>query len=242
MIFSGDWHGKFKSVISAIDKCGITDDDILQVGDFGVGFNHNDVMILHDLNCALQDRNLRVYAFRGNHDDKRYFLGKYFNKSPKESVFSNLFLVPDYTLLELQGHNILCIGGAISIDRLRMKTEMAKEEAAGTLPIYFESERFHFDMEKLYSFKNGPNIDILATHTAPSYCLPFDKGPTDPLDISLRKELEEERNQLTSVMDILLERHKIIHHYYGHFHKSFLLEDRGVIHCCLGINEFKEVR
>ena len=233
MIFSGDWHGKFEAVKAIINKMDLCDDDIIQVGDFGVGFNFNDLEILAILNNYLLERNLRVYAFRGNHDDIRYFLGKYFN------WFSNLHLVPDYTVLELQGHRTLCIGGALSIDRLRMKREMAKEEAAGSLPIYFESERFNLDVKRLEEMRD---IDILATHTAPSYCLPFDKGLTDPLDIWLPEELVTERQQLDSVMDVLLQNNSIEKHFYGHFHKSYLTEDRNVVHCCLGINEFKEVR
>lgn len=234
MIFSGDWHGKFDYIKELIIKLDIQNDDIIQVGDFGVGFNFDDLTKLHVFNYFLAHRNLHVYAIRGNHDDPRYFMGRYMN------IFSNLHLVPDYTLLEIQGHKIFCVGGAISIDRLRMKREMEKEESAGTLPIYFENEKFVLNTDRLDYFKNV-GIDVVVTHTAPSYCLPYTKGSYDESDTKLPEELIRERADCAILMDILLETNPIEKHFYGHFHKTFITEDRGVTHYCLNINELKEV-
>ena len=238
MIFAGDFHN-IKAATEAIIKAGLENDDILQVGDFGVGFNFDDIKRLNDFNDFLVEKNLRLWAFRGNHDDKRYFMGKYSDKSPATSFFSNLYLIPDYTILEIQGHRILCIGGAISIDRMRMLRLMAEEKAAGTLPIYFESEKFVLDVEFL---KEVREIDILATHSAPSYCLPYVKSNVyDETDLTLVNDLDIERKQHTIMMNILLENNKIERHFYGHFHKSYRSEDRGVVHTCLDICDFKEV-
>ena len=62
-----------------IEEFGIENDDIVQVGDLGVGFNSNDLEILGDFNEFLSKKGLSVWCLRGNHDDKRYFMGKYLN-------------------------------------------------------------------------------------------------------------------------------------------------------------------
>jgi hypothetical protein len=132
------------------------------------------------------------------------------------------------------------VGGAISIDRMRMKRLMAEENAAGTLPIYFESEKFNLDIEFL---KKVRDIDIVATHSAPAYCLPYVKSNVyDDTDLTLIHDLDLERKHHTMLMNILLENNKIEKHFYGHFHKTYRSEDRGVEHYGLAELEFKEVR
>ena len=111
ILLLGDIHGNFEYVKYLIKNHQISDCTIIQVGDFGVGFTHesNQIEVLMHLNKFLKLKNITMYALRGNHDDPKYFLGNH--------MYSNLKLVEDYFTLEIDGHKILLIGGAISIDR-----------------------------------------------------------------------------------------------------------------------------
>jgi calcineurin-like phosphoesterase family protein len=65
--------------------------------------------MLENLNKFLHEKDIFMIAIRGNHDNPEYFKGDY--------KFTNLHLVPDYTVLKLEGQNFLFIGWSISIDR-----------------------------------------------------------------------------------------------------------------------------
>lgn len=52
-----------------------------------------------------------IVFVRGNHDNPAYFDGAMLN-------FKRFVAVPDYSILQVCNHTILCVGGAISIDRI----------------------------------------------------------------------------------------------------------------------------
>jgi len=112
LLFLGDIHGNFNLVNQYLKRLDIKDAYIIQVGDFGVGFTTlaKEKRTLEFTHTELVKRNVILYAIRGNHDYKPYFDNDPF-------VFTNIHLVPDYTVLNLVDKNILCIGGAISVDR-----------------------------------------------------------------------------------------------------------------------------
>jgi UDP-2,3-diacylglucosamine pyrophosphatase LpxH len=85
---------------------------------FSIGFTtpENDMRILEDLNEQLKKKNITMYAIRGNHDNPAFFKG--------DHILSNLKLLPDYTVLDLEGKKILLVGGAVSVDRVPRLTEM----------------------------------------------------------------------------------------------------------------------
>ena len=58
-----------------------------------------------------EERNVECYMIRGNHDNPAYFEGTTFS-------YKRFIAVPDYTILQACNHSILCVGGAISIDRI----------------------------------------------------------------------------------------------------------------------------
>ena len=62
------------------------------------------------LNAVLRKINSVLYCIRGNHDDPSYFNDNIINKS-------NVKLIKDYSIISVGDKNILCIGGAVSIDR-----------------------------------------------------------------------------------------------------------------------------
>lgn len=244
LMFLGDIHGNFNLIHQYIDKFNIKDTHIIQVGDFGVGFNtlEKEKRMLEMYHHKLVKNNVFVWVVRGNHDYKPYFDNDPFG-------FTNIKLVPDYTVLNLSDKNILCIGGAVSVDR---KFRYTKNQSNGDFETMtgFESwwpdEVFVLDKEKL---QNMRDIDIVVTHTAPHYCPPdntFGFGPfvegiiKETGDTELKTDLLFERNQLTEAFHILSMNNSIENAYYGHFHRSDNINMFGVNHRLLGIGELWE--
>ena len=247
VFYLGDIHGRFNIINQYVKLYGIKDAHIIQVGDFGVGFKtvEKETRMLEMFHDILLKNNVHVWAIRGNHDYKPHFDNDPFG-------FTNIHLIPDYTVLELGGKRILCIGGAISVDR---KYRYTKAQRAGnfdnqTLGVesWWPDELFTLDRDKLGEFRD---IDIVVTHTAPDYCFPDNKFGVgafvegiirDIGDTELKTDLLVERNQVTDAFTILRMNNNITHHYYGHFHKSDTLEMYGIKHRLLNVNELWEER
>lgn len=247
ILYLGDIHGNFNIIHQYVKLYNITNAHIIQVGDFGVGFKtvEKEKRMLEMFHDILLKNNVHVWAIRGNHDYKPHFDSDPFG-------FSNIHLIPDYTVLELCGKRILCIGGAVSVDR---KFRLTKKQRMGiyenqTLGVesWWPDELFVLDRDKLGEMKD---IDIVVTHTAPDYCFPDNKFGFGPLvdsivketgDTELKTDLLVERNQVTDAFTILRMNNNITHHYYGHFHKSDTLEMFGIKHRLLNVNELWEER
>ena len=247
LIFLGDIHGSFNIIHQYVKLYGIKDAHIIQVGDFGVGFQtlEKEKRMLEMYNPLLEKNNVHVWAIRGNHDYKSHFDNDPFG-------LSNIHLVKDYTVLELCGKKILCIGGALSVDRTWRYTKLQKQKNFENQGLGIESwwsdEVFVLDRDKLGEMRD---INIVVTHTAPHYCEPdntFGFGPfVDGIvkqtgDNELKTDLLVERQQVTDAFTILKMNNDITHHYYGHFHKSDVMNFDGIKHRLLNVNELWEER
>jgi len=231
-LFLGDLHGNFSLVGYYVDTYGLKDANIIQVGDFGVGFAlfQKDKKNLELYQQKLVENNVILWVVRGNHDFKPYF-----DNDPFE--LTNIKLVPDYTVLNFEGKNILCIGGAHSVDR---RSRYTKRQFIGdfdldrTIPnadeTWWHDENFVFNKEKLENFRN---IDIVVTHTAPGFCPPYELGGFVEMviregnDGQLKKDLLKERRDLNDAFRILKKNNDIKYHYYGHFHRTMFKEIDG---------------
>jgi predicted phosphodiesterase len=246
IMYLGDIHGNFNLIGQYIDRFGIKDTHIIQVGDFGVGFKSliKEKRELELYHPKLVKNNVIVHAIRGNHDFPRYF-----ENDPFE--FSNIRLIKDYTVLNLEGNNILCIGGAISVDR---RLRMTKHQKEGNFDIrtgsegWWPDETFNLDLDRLNKFRD---IDIMVTHTAPDYCFPDNCTGLGPFvnglikqtgDEELRLDLLDERRHLTLAFQAVKEHNDIKHHYYGHFHRNETTNIYGTKHRLLGVGELFEER
>ncbi len=244
LLFLGDIHGSFSVIHQYIDLYGVKDAHIIQVGDFGVGFStlEKEKRLLEMYHQKLVKNNVFIWAIRGNHDYKPYFDNDPFG-------FTNIKLVPDYTVLNLCNKNILCIGGAVSVDRMWRMTKNQKQgiHDGNELKSWWPDEVFNLDIDKLSTYRD---IDIVVTHTAPDYCPidnsfgfgPFVEGIIKTGDTELRTDLLVERNQLNHAFQILNENNNITHAYYGHFHRSDVINMYGVTHRLLNVNELWEER
>ena len=225
----GDIHGNFNYLKWYIKAHKITDCVIYQVGDFGIGFKRefNDMNVLGDLNKFLNEFNIKLYAIRGNHDNPYFFDGHL------ENYFTNLHLLPDYTVIDFKGTKILGVGGATSIDRKLRLNEMRENlKYNREIELYCHDECFKLDEEKLKTFEN---IDIVVTHTAPDFCVPTNKNGFASIvthymvgDEKLGDDLINERTLLTKMWDVVTEKNKPKLWLYGHFHN----ENNEVINGC----------
>ena len=242
IMYLGDLHGNFNVVNQYVKHYDITDAYIIQVGDFGVGFSTLDKekRLLKMTNDALVKRNVTLYAIRGNHD----FPG-YFNNDP--FGFTNIKLVKDYTVLNLEGKNILCIGGAVSVDR---KLQMTKHQLNGNFDVktgnerWWNDEGFVWQDDKLVDLRN---INIVVTHTAPDYCIPDNSNGFGASvngffknDSELKLDLLDERRQMTLAFQTIKMYNEIHLHVYGHYHRSDLITIDNVQHRVLGVGELFE--
>lgn len=226
MFFIGDTHGNNDVIKYNMLMKKLTDQVFIHVGDYGIGFMSDEKQLAIDIkfNEFLQKQNNIIHVFRGNHDNPKFFNGDY--------MFSNLKFHKDYTILEIENKKILGIGGAISIDRVpRMRYENT----------WWADEVFYLDVEFL---NNVRDIDILVTHSAPSECPPRNNNGFPPIvtqfassDISLLRDLNVEREELSQALFIILKNNKLSHHFYGHFHTHIKSKIGDLNHYCLDIGE-----
>lgn len=242
----GDTHGNHKFIIHKIKSLNIRDTTLIHVGDFGVGFKkiHNDKVDMENLNNSLEDNNCHMYVIRGNHDNPAYFNGTW--------EWGNLHLVPDYTVITVNGDDVLLVGGAISIDRKqRINEKLADARKGKDRDYYWYDEAFVLDEDKLREV-NG--IRYVVTHNCPSFTSPINDTSNGPgshgwlvsgfssSDPELKNDLNKERSDLTRMYEILKENNNIGKWLYGHYHKhnAEFYEDTDFI--TLGINELYTVR
>ena len=234
----GDTHGNFEYIRKTIKSRNITDMVLLHVG---FTTERNDKLQLTRLNTRLEKNNCQMYVIRGNHDNPACFDGTW--------DWDNLHLVPDYTVVNVEGYDVLMVGGAVSVDRVPRKREMqvyARQNVEKEL--YWYDEEFVLDEEKLKEIKG---VTFVVTHTCPKFADPINNVgiPTHGYlvesfaaeDAQLKKDLDKEREDMTKMYEILIQNNYITKWFYGHFHRrnAMYYEDTDFI--MLGINEFRDV-
>ena len=188
MHFLGDIHGDFYCIERFCRKNKEKKKiNLIQVGDFGAGFDFNipgQFMIKMDsLNGILAEYNITLYVLRGNHDDPQYFTGTY------ENFWSNIKLMPDYSVVEIEGKRVLMVGGAISIDRL------GRAEGKS----WWSDEVFVLDEEKLkWSEKQKDNKIPVSLDDVYDIISDMTGVPITKLDTKETKKLLELENILSS--------------------------------------------
>ena len=222
IVFIGDVHGEFGKLRFDIRRMH-ENAYLIQVGDFGVGFHKEGYyeLELKKLQDELARYNCHLFVLRGNHDNPAWF-----TKTHNPFGYENITLLADYTELDLLGKKILCVGGAISIDR--------EHRIEGKS--WWEDEVFVLKLEAAWPYAEK-KYDIVATHTRPAVCGAF-KGfkniqewcNNDP---TLKNELIEEGQ----LVDYLYNHTKPAHWFYGHFHESNLITHGSTVFRCLDIDE-----
>lgn len=245
MYVLGDTHG-IKPIFNIVDSKKLQDCNIIHVGDVGLGFQEirrdvSDLLILDEM-CI--ENNIKLYLLRGNHDNPIFWDKSKGLNLPK---FHNIYLVDDYTVILIEGKNVLFIGGALSIDRRPRMTDYP-------YPSWWKDEEFFYDEKRLKSaINNHKNIDIVVTHTAPDFCYPTSDNVPIVNDyhnlemqygVNLKEELKMERYTVTRMFNDLTKKYKKepTDWFYGHFHNKKSQFINNVNFHLLNINEVYELK
>ncbi len=238
VVVCGDIHEDFMPLVSKInEQYQINNSLIIVAGDVGIGFNKDGyyIQMFKKVSARLEKKNNTLLFIRGNHDDPDKWMDyKPFKDFWQESD-SNIRLVKDYTVIEAKTdrkqHNILCVGGAISIDRkpsnLITMSNGRPWPGRNEGKNYWSKEAFVYDESKI---ENLVGITDVITHSAPDFCAPTTKSGIEKWILSdneLENDCNKERREHTLLYNKLKEKNKIDKYIYGHFHFSnnFYFED-----------------
>lgn len=241
IVVCGDIHGDFNTVIHKLCvQYQMTDTMLVIAGDCGFGFEKLGYYenVFKRNSVRLSKANNWMVMLRGNHDDPSYF--------QKIKISHERFCtIPDYSVIQACGHNILCIGGAVSIDRSH-RIDYDKAHAKSGKSSYWTDEMPVYDAARLDEIGASLKIDTVISHTAPSFCELISKNGLAqwaPQDPKLLADCETERQTIDKILSHLKSSgHPIKHWYYGHFHQSWNAEIDSILFSMLDIMEFKELR
>ena len=235
VLISGDIHGDFEWICKKISEY----EQVLLIvaGDCGLGFETMDktLLKLHNLSKKYLSKHHNEVAFvRGNHDNPDYF--KWLEGGERTPLWLKRFkTIPDYTVIEAAGRQILCVGGAVSVDRLLRQKWMERDHISPADPFdvsyYRKDEPPRFQKELLVEICNPKEIDAVVTHTAPSFCDPWSKEGLKEwsmYDDTLVEDVFSERKVMDEVFCFLKDRGmtpKSWH--YGHYHFSHWRDSEG---------------
>lgn len=177
---------------------------IIVTGDSGLGFNPFEYYkeTLENINEILEYNNSYLVFIRGNHDNPDFFDGKLID-------YPRVKAIPDYSVININEKNILCVGGAISIDREWRKKHEAIINMFNKGPkksLYFENEAPVYNDELLNEIVKSVKIDYVISHSSPSFIYPDEKEGLDSWaenDSSIVKDLQDERLVLDKVFGTL---------------------------------------
>lgn len=222
--FIGDIHGDFQKLQQIVKP--FTDTVFIICGDCGFGFPDTKEdkikkMLKSTFNSFLEKRNLYLLFIRGNHDDNNLFITNTINTD-------RFILLPDYSVVTVNNTNILCVGGAVSVDRRFRKVNTG----------YWYGEEM-LELETV-SIK----VDILCTHTINREYLAYTLTTPDWLKISfdVDKKLRLDCYRENGICQSLQAYYKPKYWIHGHYHISNRLEIDNMKVISLNCNELYEFR
>lgn len=239
IIVSGDIHGDIMPLTFKVNESlKLQNSLIIIAGDVGIGFQKDGYYLdlFSRAAARLKKRNNMLLFIRGNHDDP----SKWNDYEPFKDYWqdgeSNIRFVKDYTIVSASNlygeHNILCVGGAISIDRT--DREIGKD--------YWPDEVFIYDESKVKDLEGITNV---ITHSAPSFCEPILKTGIESWmenDATLEVDCNKERTDHTLLYEKLKEKNQISTWTYGHFHFSANTYVNDTKFCLCKIMELIELK
>ena len=113
LVVCGDIHGEFNQLVHKLCvQYQMRDTTCIVAGDCGFGFEKKEYYenIVRRNSKRMSEANNRIVFIRGNHDNPAYFDGQTF-------AHKRFLAIPDYSIINVCNHVVLCVGGAISVDR-----------------------------------------------------------------------------------------------------------------------------
>ena len=244
LVICGDIHGDFVPLVYEITvRYGMRDTLVIVAGDCGFGFEKPDAYnnIFRRIEKRLVQNNCWIAMVRGNHDDPAYFeLQADGNTLIHHARWQT---VPDYAVIQACGRMVLCVGGAVSVDRQIRMREMERHLGKR---YYWPNETVRYDAEALEAIRDaGLKVDTVVTHTAPSMCEFQSKqglATWAQCDATLLDDCNAERAAMDDIIvHLKQDKHPLERWYYGHFHNSWHSKIDGVWFKMLDIMELLEV-
>lgn len=238
MVICGDIHGDFHTLVYRMCiQYKMTETLLIVAGDCGFGFDRPGYyeQVYNKDAGRLRKANNWIVFVRGNHDNPAYF-------NEERIAYKRWRTIPDYSVISVSSHNILCIGGAVSIDREYRKQQQVRYILKQT-GYYWPDEIPVFSKEAIDSLSLP--IDTVVTHTAPSFCEKQDHiflhewAESDP---ALLDDVAEERHTMDQIHEYLKKLNIPVQNWiYGHFHESWTAFIEGIRFKMLDIMEFYEL-
>ena len=237
----GDIHGELHEAYTKDIRHGC----IILAGDCGFGFHnikyYTECMYRKAVRWLERNDNI-IICVRGNHDDPKYYEEQLFKKE-------RMMCVSDYTIIKGYHHTILCIGGAVSIDRTyRIDLQSIRPDGP---QYWWKGEEPVLNPEKIKEITDaGYRIDTVVSHTCPNFCYPVHKGLTNPtmehwllVDRTLKSDLVKERSTMTEIYHLLVDeyKHPLKRWLYGHFHETHKGIYDGMLCLLLDINQIEKL-
>lgn len=245
LVVCGDIHAQFVGLCDAIERAGLTNAAVIVAGDCGFGFYplpYYEKNYCEQLDKRLERANVTLLMMRGNHDNPEFF-------SKQMIDFPRMKTLPDYSVISTGKHKVLCVGGAISIDRTNRlgKMQLQRLYYGEAAPIYWPDEPFVYDEDELNRLEADKlRIDTVVTHTAPAFCEPLvKKGLLEwaEEDAALLSDVEKERRDVSRLYEWLMAKgHPLKQWFYGHFHYAATAVIDATTFRMLGIMELSKVR
>lgn len=215
LIVCGDIHGKLRELVWKLSQHGITNANVIVLGDFGVGFDNSMDFEYQRLEKKLIKNDLVIHALRGNHDDPAYFDGTH--------NYERLKFLKDNEVVNISGENILIIGGANSTD-VAWRIEENKKLAKKNRKCWWENE----GITKVPINTLPKRVDYIMSHEAPLTFLPIiTKG-------NFSDEVYDKILDSRKYLDNVLMEVNAKKWFYGHYHAFKSGNYCGMDYRCLG--------
>lgn len=212
----GDIHGDVFTFEHVINHYDIKNCTIILLGDVGI-FRYRDYKRYIAMDQLCKERNIVVYAIRGNHDNP----GFYRSKKESSSIalrfwdkFTNFKPVVDFTEVEVGGEIGIAIGGATSIDRCLRKGYQRSEPPRN---LYSSNDWWSDEVLPDTSALNG-TYDFILSHCGPRPTMIAVLRPERCAFMQMDRALENDINKENEQIMKIHEQIKPKKWWFGHFH------------------------
>ena len=189
---TGDTHGDFHR----FNRLDLNDEDIMIIlGDVGINY------YLDEYDKKLKERlskyNFKFFCIQGNHEERPENISSYREVEMFggqvyiEDEYPNLIFAKNGELYNLNGKNILVIGGAYSIDK--------DYRISKGYPWFKNEQLSELERKSILEKYTGKHADIILSHTCP-----FKYEPKESFKLSLPQELVDKsmENFLNEIEDV----------------------------------------